>query len=167
MNLIQRVQDILLKPKQTWPVIAQESADTASIYTGYVVILAAIPAIAGFIGLLVLVCIERHEKAGEIPARWRLGQNLLRGAQGFFWPDEVQTQRVQKLRTAFHRGHGHFLFGIRRFTRITQRVSSRQIQAIAHRQHGKRSPFSSDQPDARSTSGRGLCKNAAIRHCSV
>jgi len=51
MNLIQRVQDILLKPKQTWPVIAQESADTASIYTGYVVILAAIPAIAGFIGL--------------------------------------------------------------------------------------------------------------------
>ncbi|HEY2925717.1 Yip1 family protein [Piscinibacter sp.] len=51
MNLIQRVQNILLKPKETWPVIAQESADTASIYTGYVLILAAIPAIAGFIGL--------------------------------------------------------------------------------------------------------------------
>ena len=51
MALIERVQSILLRPKQTWPVIAAEPADVASIYTGYVVILAAIPAIAGFIGL--------------------------------------------------------------------------------------------------------------------
>ena len=51
MSLIERVQSILLRPKQTWPVIAAESADVASIYTGYVAILAAIPAIAGFIGM--------------------------------------------------------------------------------------------------------------------
>ena len=51
MSLIQRVQDILLKPKQTWPVIAAEPANAASIYRNYVVFLAAIPAIAGFIGL--------------------------------------------------------------------------------------------------------------------
>jgi len=51
MTLIQRVQDILLKPKQTWPVIAQEPASTASIYNNYVIYLAAIPAIATFIGL--------------------------------------------------------------------------------------------------------------------
>ena len=50
MALVERVQSILLRPKQTWPVIAAEPADVASIYTGYVVILAAIPAIAGFIG---------------------------------------------------------------------------------------------------------------------
>ena len=51
MSLIQRIQDILLKPKLTWPVIAAEPADTASIYRNYVLFLAAIPAIAGFIGL--------------------------------------------------------------------------------------------------------------------
>ena len=51
MALLQRVQDILLRPKETWPVIAQEPADTASIYRNYVAYLAAIPAIASFIGL--------------------------------------------------------------------------------------------------------------------
>jgi Yip1 domain len=50
MALVERVQSILLRPKQTWPVIATEPADVASIYTGYVVILAAIPALAGFVG---------------------------------------------------------------------------------------------------------------------
>ena len=51
MSLIQRVQDILLKPKETWPIIAGEGGDTASVYTGYLIYLAAIPAIASFIGL--------------------------------------------------------------------------------------------------------------------
>ena len=51
MPLVQRVQDILFKPKLTWPVIAQESADTASVYSTYLIYLAAIPALAGFIGL--------------------------------------------------------------------------------------------------------------------
>ena len=51
MALIERVQAILLKPRQTWPAIAAEGGDTASIFTGYVMILAAIPAVAGFIGL--------------------------------------------------------------------------------------------------------------------
>jgi hypothetical protein len=50
MALIDRVQSILLRPKETWPVIAAESGDVASIYSGYLVILAAIPAVAGFIG---------------------------------------------------------------------------------------------------------------------
>jgi hypothetical protein len=54
MALIERVQSILLKPKQTWPVIAAEGGDVASIYTSYIVILAAIPAIASFIGLTVI-----------------------------------------------------------------------------------------------------------------
>jgi Yip1-like protein len=50
MSLIERVQSILLRPKQTWPVIAAESTDVAAIYSRYLVILAAIPAICGFIG---------------------------------------------------------------------------------------------------------------------
>ncbi|KQU77901.1 MULTISPECIES: Yip1 family protein [unclassified Rhizobacter] len=54
MNLIQRVQDILLKPKATWPVIDGEVETTASLYQRYVMILAAIPAVASFIGLSVV-----------------------------------------------------------------------------------------------------------------
>ncbi|MEO8079802.1 MAG: Yip1 family protein [Caldimonas sp.] len=50
MSLIERVQSILLRPKQTWPVIAAEPADAASIYSRYLVVLAAIPALARFIG---------------------------------------------------------------------------------------------------------------------
>ena len=51
MSLIDRVQAILLKPKLTWPVIAAEGGDVASLYTGWVMILAAIPAVASFIGM--------------------------------------------------------------------------------------------------------------------
>ena len=54
MNLIQRVQDILLRPTTTWPAIEQEPADVASLYTRYVLILAAIPAVAGFIGMTLI-----------------------------------------------------------------------------------------------------------------
>lgn len=51
MNLVQRVKDILLAPQQTWPAIEAEAADTAGLYKNYVMILAAIPALAGFIGM--------------------------------------------------------------------------------------------------------------------
>ncbi len=50
MPLIERVQAILLRPRQTWPVIAAEPADTASIYTQYLMVIAAIPVLARFIG---------------------------------------------------------------------------------------------------------------------
>ena len=53
MSLIDRVQAILLKPKQTWPLIAAEGGDVAGIFSKYVVILAAIPALASFIGMTV------------------------------------------------------------------------------------------------------------------
>lgn len=51
MNLIQRVQDILLKPKDTWPVIAAEPGDTTSLYKDYLIYLALIPAVCAFIGM--------------------------------------------------------------------------------------------------------------------
>lgn len=54
MNLVQRVQDILLRPKRTWPEIAAEPTDTATLYRDYLLILAAIPAVAGFIGLSII-----------------------------------------------------------------------------------------------------------------
>ncbi|MBE0586471.1 MAG: YIP1 family protein [Hydrogenophaga sp.] len=51
MTIVDRVQAILLKPKETWPVIEQEATDPKAIYTNYLIYLAAIPAIATFIGL--------------------------------------------------------------------------------------------------------------------
>ncbi|MFZ5484681.1 MAG: YIP1 family protein [Pseudomonadota bacterium] len=54
MNLVQRVQAILLKPRDTWPIIEAEASDAASIYKNYLVILAAIPAVAGFIGMTLI-----------------------------------------------------------------------------------------------------------------
>ena len=54
MPLIQRVRDILLRPRETWPVIATEQADAASLYRRHVAILAAVPAIATFIGLTII-----------------------------------------------------------------------------------------------------------------
>ena len=50
MNLIERLQAILLRPRQTWPTIAAEPATAATIYRNWVLILAAIPAVATFIG---------------------------------------------------------------------------------------------------------------------
>src|SRR6185369_12981123 len=50
MNIVERVPAILLRPKETWPRIAAEAATPASIYGSYLVFLAAIPAICGFIG---------------------------------------------------------------------------------------------------------------------
>lgn len=49
-RLVPRVKAILMTPKTEWPVIAGESATSADIYLRYVAPLAAIGAIAGFIG---------------------------------------------------------------------------------------------------------------------
>src|SRR5438045_9118653 len=54
MNLVERVKNILLQPKQEWPKIDAESTDAKSLYLNYVVIMAAIQAIAGFIGLSIV-----------------------------------------------------------------------------------------------------------------
>ncbi len=49
-NLVQRVQNILLKPAVEWAVIDGEPATSQGLMTGYACILAAIPAVAGFLG---------------------------------------------------------------------------------------------------------------------
>lgn len=50
-KLIERVKAILLSPATEWPVIEREPTTAADIYKGYVAPLAAIGAIASFIGL--------------------------------------------------------------------------------------------------------------------
>jgi hypothetical protein len=51
MPLIERVQNILMKPQETWVAIARENTDVEAIYRDYLVFLAAIPAVAGFLRL--------------------------------------------------------------------------------------------------------------------
>lgn len=48
-GLIDRVKSILTSPRSEWPVIGSEPATVAGLYTGYFMILAAIPAAFGFI----------------------------------------------------------------------------------------------------------------------
>ena len=50
MNLVDRAKNIITTPKTEWPVIAGEEPNTAQIMTGYVLPMAALPAIATFIG---------------------------------------------------------------------------------------------------------------------
>jgi Yip1 domain len=50
MAIADRVKNICLTPTTEWPVIAAEPASTGSLITGYVAPLAAIGAVAGFVG---------------------------------------------------------------------------------------------------------------------
>ena len=50
MDIKTRVRNILLTPNTEWPAIAEEPAQVGAVVTGYVMPLAAIGAIAGFIG---------------------------------------------------------------------------------------------------------------------
>ena len=52
-RLITRVKSILLTPKTEWPVIAAEPATMIGIYTGYILLLAAVPAVCQFLKLAV------------------------------------------------------------------------------------------------------------------
>ncbi|GAB2538514.1 Yip1 family protein [Simplicispira piscis] len=54
MDLVQRVKSILLQPKDTWATIEGEQADVAGLYTRYFMVLAAIPAVCGFIGMSII-----------------------------------------------------------------------------------------------------------------
>jgi hypothetical protein len=51
MNLVERTKNILLTPAREWETIDTETHTVQGLYTGWIMILAAIPAIAGFIGL--------------------------------------------------------------------------------------------------------------------
>lgn len=53
MDIVARAQNILRTPREEWPVIAVEPADITGLYTGYAVILAAIPLVAELIHYVV------------------------------------------------------------------------------------------------------------------
>ena len=53
MNIFIRVKNILLTPKEEWEVIKEESYPIPELYKKYVLYLAAIPAVAGYLGNLI------------------------------------------------------------------------------------------------------------------
>ena len=54
MNLVERVKNILADPKAEWPRINREPGDLAFLFANYVAVLAAIPAICGWIAWIVV-----------------------------------------------------------------------------------------------------------------
>jgi|CXWL01.1.fsa_nt_gi hypothetical protein len=54
MNIVERVQNMLLHPKSEWEAIDSETCTVQGLFTGYVMLLAAIPAVSNFIGYSVV-----------------------------------------------------------------------------------------------------------------
>ena len=77
MGLVDRVKNILLKSKQEWEVIDGEAATVGSLYTGYIIPLAAIGPICTAIGYSVF----GHPAAvrGNLAHPDRLGRHQRRG----------------------------------------------------------------------------------------
>jgi len=54
IDLVERAKSIILTPSQEWELIEREQYEIKDLYTNYVMILAAIPAVAGFIGFSIV-----------------------------------------------------------------------------------------------------------------
>ena len=72
MKIVQRVQSILLKPKEEWAKIKAEPATPAGLFTSYVMVLAAIPASFQFLGNVLVG--KRLPLVGVF--RWPIGRGL-------------------------------------------------------------------------------------------
>jgi len=53
-KIIARAKSILLTPKTEWPVIANETDTVAGLYTGYILVMAAIPALIRFLSSTII-----------------------------------------------------------------------------------------------------------------
>jgi hypothetical protein len=54
MDLVERVKAIILSPQTEWSKIESEPGDVPYLFANYVAILAAIPAVCGFIGMSII-----------------------------------------------------------------------------------------------------------------
>jgi hypothetical protein len=76
MNIIARVKEILLTPKQAWSTIETEETNAAALYTQYIMILASIQAVAGFIGMS-LIGVSASGVSVRVPVMTGLVQMVL------------------------------------------------------------------------------------------
>ena len=54
IDLVDRAKNMILQPKQEWELIDREEYEVKDIFTNYVMILVAIPAVAGFLGYAIV-----------------------------------------------------------------------------------------------------------------
>jgi hypothetical protein len=54
IDVVERAKALILKPREEWELIDREEYTVKDLYTNYVMILAAIPAVAGFIGFSIV-----------------------------------------------------------------------------------------------------------------
>ena len=54
MDIVARAKGMILTPAEEWSTVAAEPTDTGTLFTSYVMPLAAIPAVAGFLSMLFL-----------------------------------------------------------------------------------------------------------------
>jgi hypothetical protein len=83
MGLIDRVKNILLKPKEEWPVIEGETPTTADLLGGYVAPLAGIAALCGFIGSSIVGTSLPFVGTYRTPIFWGMGIAVLTFAMAF------------------------------------------------------------------------------------
>ncbi len=72
MDIVQRVQSILVRPKEEWAKIKAEPTTVAELFTSYILILAAIPAVCQFFGNVLVG--RRLPMVGRY--RWPVGNAL-------------------------------------------------------------------------------------------
>ena len=75
-NLVARVKNLLLQPGATWDEIDVEPATVRGLMTGYVMLLAAIPAVCSTIGMVVFG-VGAFGFSYKPPLVWALGQGVL------------------------------------------------------------------------------------------
>lgn len=68
MSIVARAYALIVSPRAEWPRIAGEPATIGGLFAGYAMVLAAIPAVAGFIGTVV-VGFDLHGETVHMPAR--------------------------------------------------------------------------------------------------
>ena len=74
MNLVERVKKLLLTPSEEWSVIKGETHTVVDLYTKYVMILSAIPAVGWFLGFSVIGYRGMGLKVSAFfPTAWWLG----------------------------------------------------------------------------------------------
>ncbi len=71
MDIVERVKGILFNPSQEWAEIKSEENTIAQLYTSYAIILAAIPAVAQFIGNSIV-----GVSGFGVHVRWSVGNAL-------------------------------------------------------------------------------------------
>ena len=73
MNIVDRVKNILITPKTEWEVIAGETTPTQQLIVGYVLPLAAVSAVAQFIGMCFIGTSLGAFGTFRMPIGWGLG----------------------------------------------------------------------------------------------